>query len=134
MRERGFLDDELKVQDLISRKAEKKLIAVEPQMTVKEVFNIMKENDISQMPVLKDNQIIGSVSETKILSYLLENPLVHSEDKIELIMDAPFPVVKNDLPYTQLNKYFSQKIQAVITKDMSGAWHIITPYDVIQAI
>lgn len=134
MRERGFLDDELKVQDLILRKSEKKFITVDPEMTVKAVFNIMKTNDISQMPVMKDGQIIGSVSETKILSYLLDNPLLHSEHKLEIIMDAPFPEVKNDMPFTQLNKYFSQKIQAVVTKDMSGLWHIITPYDVIQAV
>lgn len=134
MRDRGFLEDEMKVQDLVLKKADKRFITVSPEMSVKEVFNLMKENDISQMPVMQNNKIIGSVNETKILSFLLENPIQHTDKKIEHIMDPAFPEVQNDLPYTKLNKYFSQKIQAVVTLDISGNWHIITPYDVIQAV
>lgn len=134
MRDRGFLEDEMKVQDLVLKKADKRFITVSPEMSVKEVFNLMKENDISQMPVMQNNKIIGSVNETKILSFLLENPIQHTDKKIEHIMDPAFPEVQNDLPYTKLNKYFSQKIQAVVTQDISGNWHIITPYDVIQAV
>lgn len=134
MRERGFLEDELKVIDLVSRKTDKSFISVNKNQTVKEIFNLMKEHDISQIPVMENDNMIGAVNENKVLSYLLENPLLHADHKVEKIMDEAFPFVRNDIPYTQLRNYFNQKMQAVVTKDLTGAWHIITPYDVIQAV
>ena len=134
MRERGFLEDELKVIDLVSRKTDKRFISINTSQTVKEVFNLMKENDISQLPVMDDDKMIGAVNENKVLSYLLENPLIHADHSVKKIMDEAFPFVRNDIPYTQLRLYFNQKTQAVVTKDLTGSWHIITPYDVIQAV
>ena len=134
MRERGFLEDELKVIDLIFRKADKSFISINTNHTVKEVFKLMKDNDISQLPVMEDDKMIGAVNENKVLSYLLENPLIHADHSIKKIMDEAFPFVRNDIPYTQLRLYFNQKTQAVVTKDLTGSWHIITPYDVIQAV
>ena len=134
MRERGFLEDELKVIDLVSRKTDKRFIGITANQTVKEVFNLMKENDISQLPVMENDKMIGAVNENKVLSYLLENPLLHADHSVEKIMDEAFPFVRNDIPYTQLRMYFNQKTQAVVTKDLTGSWHIITPYDVIQAV
>jgi cystathionine beta-synthase len=49
-------------------------------------------------------------------------------------MGEPFPTVKDDLPISQLNRYISKEIPAVITKDRSGGVHIVTQYDLIQAI
>ncbi len=134
MRERGFLEDELKVIDLVSRKSDKRFISINTDQTVKEVFKLMKDNDISQLPVMEDDQMIGAVNENKVLSYLLENPLLHADHSVKKIMDEAFPFVRNDIPYTQLRLYFNQKTQAVVTKDLTGSWHIITPYDVIQAV
>jgi cystathionine beta-synthase len=49
-------------------------------------------------------------------------------------MSAPFPTVEDDLPCRQLNRYISKKIPAVVAKDRSGTLHILTKYDIIQAV
>jgi len=134
MRERGFLEDELKVLDLVARKSDKTFFSASPDQTVKEVFHLMKSNDISQIPVLENDKNIGSLTESKVLNYLIENPMVHADQKISSIMEAPFPLISSDVPFTQLSKYFTMKDQAVLTKDLTGAWHILTSYDVVQAI
>jgi cystathionine beta-synthase len=134
MRERGFLDDEMKVRDIISGKRNKTFYSVSPETTVKEAFNLMKMNDISQMPVMKDGNMVGSITENLVLGYLLENPMRHTEHKVEDIMEAPFPIVQDDLPLKQLNRYISRKIPAVIAKDRAGGWHVLTQYDIIQAV
>ncbi len=134
MRERGFLEDELKVKDIIAGKKSKDFFSVSPTHTVREVFSLMKKNDISQMPVINEKIIVGAITENSVLTYLLENPLHHAEEKIETIMDAPFPVVSEDLPAKQLNRYISKKIPAVITYDKVGSMFILTQYDIIQAI
>lgn len=134
MRERGFLEDELQVKDILSKRKDKTFYSVDTTHTVREAFSLMKKHDISQLPVLKDKKIVGSVHENLVLSYLLENPMQNAERKIEEIMEAPFPNVPSDLPVKQLNKYISRKIPAVITTDNSGLMYILTQYDIIQAI
>ena len=134
MRERGFLDDEMKVKDLIARKENKNFFAVQISDTVRQAFNIMKENDISQMPVMNNGDMVGSITENSVLSYLLENPLNNTEKKVETIMDSAFPVVEEDLPYRQLTQYMSKKVNAVVAKDKAGDLHVLTKYDIIQAV
>jgi cystathionine beta-synthase len=134
MRERGFLEDELKVSDLISRKKDRRFIGVQVSDTVREAFKLMKSHDISQMPVLDGEAIVGSITETQVLHFLLENPLHNSERSLRDVMGEAFPTVKDDLPISQLNRYISKEIPAVIATDRSGGVHVVTQYDLIQAI
>ncbi len=135
MRERGFLEDELKVRDLIAKKTDKRFFSVSPDMTVRQAFNEMKKHDISQLPVVSSTgELVGSVNENSVLTYLLENPIQHTETRIEEIMEAPLPIVQEDLPCRQLNRYISKKIPAVVVRDKAGTMHILTKYDIIQAV
>lgn len=134
MRERGFLEDEMKVSDLIARKKDRRFIGVPVGETVRQAFNLMKSHDISQLPVLEGEKIVGSITETQVLHFLLENPLHHSERTLREVMGEAFPTVKDDLPISQLNRYISKEIPAVIAHDRSGGMHIVTQYDLIQAI
>lgn len=134
MRERGFLDAERKVRDIISMKKDKHFISVDVHETVRKAFGLMKDHDISQMPVLQQGKIVGSITESAVLSYLLENPINNTEKTVETIMGEPFPEVNEDLPFSQLSKYISKKIPAVLAKDRTGVIHILTQYDIIQAV
>ncbi len=134
MRDRGFLDDELKVRDLIAKKVNKDFLAVQYDASVKSAFTMMKDHDISQMPVMKSDEIVGSISESAVLTFLLENIEKDNETNVETIMDQAFPIVQEDLPCRQLSKYISRKIPAVLSQDRSGGWHVLTQYDIIQAV
>lgn len=134
MRERGFLETELKVRDIIAMKKTTHFYSVQLGDSIRHAFNIMKDNDISQMPVMDNGVIAGSITESNVLSYLLENPIKHIEKKVETIMGEAFPVVQEDLPLSKLSKYISKKIPAVLAKDKAGTMHIITKYDIIQAV
>ncbi len=134
MRERGFLDSEIKVKDLISAKKDKAFYSVQSVEKIRNVLKIMKERDISQLPVLENENIIGTVSENSILSFILENPLDNADKEVKLIMSDPMPKVSMDLPLSLLNKCFSEKIPGVITKDQNDHYHVLTKYDVIRAL
>lgn len=134
MRERGFLDNELKVRDLIISKRDKKFISVSEMDTVKSVLKVMKDLDISQLPIMKGDVIAGSITESKILDFILNNPLENSEKQVAEIMASPFPMVKVDMAVRDLNKYISKNVPAVIVKDLSGDLIILTQYDIIQAL
>ncbi|MCB0662452.1 MAG: pyridoxal-phosphate dependent enzyme [Saprospiraceae bacterium] len=134
MRERGFLDTERKVRDLIANKEVKDFISIQKDKKLRDVFHIMKEKDISQIPVMDNGSLVGSLTESTVLKHILDNPLDNAEKQVESIMGQPFPIVNEDLSMSQLSKYFSKEIPAVIAKDRTGAMHIITKYDIIRAV
>lgn len=135
MRDRGFLDDELTVADIIARKRSKLLLTIDSTQTVKEALKFMKEKDISQLPVVDANhKIVGAITESVILSSLLENPLVNADRHLGEIMSTALPEVEEKLPLKKLSYYFNEKIPAVIAIDKAGIRHIITKYDIVQAM
>lgn len=135
MRDRGFLDDELTVKDIINQKQDQAFHTLDINQTVKHALDFMKAHDISQLPVVNaENEIVGSITESLVLNSLLENPMANSEKALGDIMGEAFPTVQSDLAITKLSRYFDQKIPAVIAVDRANIRHIITKYDIIQAM
>lgn len=134
MRERGFLDDELKVRDILAKKTSKDFYYADKTNTLKDVLHMMKSNDISQVPVQSEGEIVGSVTESRVLDAILSNPLANSEKPVSEFMDPPFTTVGMDIPVKELNRYITKSSQAVLVRDNSGAMHVITQYDIIQAL
>ncbi|MCH7955092.1 MAG: pyridoxal-phosphate dependent enzyme, partial [Candidatus Marinimicrobia bacterium] len=67
-----------------------KLVSVSKENYVKDALKLMNEYNISQLPVINDNESIGSVRESNLLGMVLED----SESVNSLIgevMDDPFP-------------------------------------------
>ncbi len=134
MRQRGFLEDDLKVQDLIDQKASKGYMSIDHQETVKTALHMMKSNDLSQLPVARDGEVVGSVTETAVLNYILEQPLAHSDQSVDKIMTEGFPIVESSLTVKELRRYIDKENPAVLAKDQIGSLHIITNYDILQAL
>ena len=134
MRDRGYLEEDIKVKDVLRDKEVTEFFSAAPDANLKSTLNMMKDNDISQLPVIKEGNIIGSITDTAILEHILQAPLSNSDDTVSKIMSDPFPEVNLDLPLNQLNKYISKENQAVIVKDNLGNHHIITQYDIIRTL
>lgn len=134
MRERGFLDGELTVKDLVAMKEDKTFYSVEKNETIRTAFQMMKDMDLSQVPVMNDGEVVGSLTESAVLTALLENPMHNTEKAVETIMDKPFPMVEGDLAFSKLGRFIDKKITAVLTKDKSGRYHVLTQYDIIRAV
>jgi cystathionine beta-synthase len=134
MRQRGFLEKELSVRDILQHMRAQEMRSVDQDATVRSVFELMRDHDISQVPVAENGHFVGSVTETQVLSYLLENPIRHAETKISAIMGRPFPEVDEELPVSMLNQYITRKVPAVITRDRTGKAFIVTNYDIIKML
>lgn len=135
MRERGFLETEMTVKELLGQKDSNEFLSVSTSDTVRTAFELMKSKDLSQLPVVDEkDEIVGSLTENNVLSFLLENPMQHSDKKVVDIMGDPFPMVSLDLPFSKLNKYIDKRIPAVLVKTATGQVQILTQYDIIQAL
>ena len=134
MRDRGFLKDEvITAKTIVERKNIKELVFVSPEETVADAFKKMKTLNLTQLPVIKAEEIIGSITENSILQLLMEN--THNRNsKVEVVMAKPFPVVPLQATAAEISKHISKSNTAVITKANSGDWSIITEFDLIEAL
>jgi len=132
MLERGFI--EIKTfRDIINGRNGNALVTINASQTVADAFELMKKFDIENIPVLNDGDIEGAVSETGLFNKIFDNPGLKLE-KISAIMDKPYPLVPYDTPVERLVKLINKENGAILSRDETGDLHIITKYDVIQAL
>lgn len=132
MMERGFLDVKT-FKDIVSARAGKKLITVSPESTVAETVELMKKYDIEQIPVMKDDKPVGAVSEGGLFQKLFSNGDIKTAS-VSAVMEAAYPVVAFDTPVEKLGNLITKENGAVLAKDESGSYQIVTKYDIIQSL
>ena len=134
MRDRGFLTFEKpKAINLIEPHKHEPLVTVDAEQTVAEVVSKMTKFNISQIPVVKKNEFVGSINDTQLFGKLLEKPELKTQ-KIESLMQAPFPFVSANASIEEIAKKITRENTAVMVKDGNGNVHIITKHDLIGAI
>ena len=134
MRDRGFLDIKSpRAIDLIERHKHLKLVTVDADETVDSAFAKMRKYDVSQVPVIRGTEFVGSLSDRHLYASICENPDLKQE-KIESVMEKPFPFVAAQSKLEEISRAINKDNDAVLVRDMLGTVHIITKYDVIEAI
>ncbi len=134
MRDRGFLDNKILVRDILDRKPKfSELITVSPAATLYEALQVMKKENISQIPVIDDNDMVGSITESSILSSLLANPLENKDLAVKNVMGKPFPFVDSMTTCDEIKGLLNEH-KAIVSADNLGIKHIITRYDIIQVL
>jgi cystathionine beta-synthase len=133
MMERGFMDVKT-FKDIVAGRGTKKLIATGPDNTVAEAFELMQKYHIENLPVLRNGDPIGAISESGLFSRLMNNGSDIKGKKIGDVLEKPYPIVSFDTPLERLSTLINRENGAVLGKDESGDYHIVTKYDVIQAL
>lgn len=134
MRDRGFLQiSKPKALDLISSHKNQKLITVDATATVSEALALMSKFGISQIPVTKGKDFVGSLNDSYLFSKLIESNEVKN-NKVESLMQKAFPVVDAQATIDEISKLITKDSNAVLMRDLGGNTHIITKHDVIQAV
>jgi cystathionine beta-synthase len=133
MMERGFLEVKT-FRDIVSgRGGKQKLITVEPGHTVAEAVELMKKYDIEHIPVVNAAVPLGSISEAGLFQKVFSNPDIRNA-KVEQVMENPYPTVDFNTPVERLSSLINRENGAVLSRDESGNFHIVTKYDIIQAL
>ena len=132
MMERGFLEVKT-FKDLVSGRGAKRLVTIDPKQTVADVIELMKKYDIENVPVMNGEGIVGSLSESGLFKKILSNPEIKNE-QVQNVMEKAYPVVPFDTPVERLSNLISKETGAVLSKDDSGNYHIVTKYDIIQSL
>jgi len=134
MRERGFLEEEVKTAgDLVAKHADTPLVTLYAEELVSHAIAKMRKYSISQIPVLKDGKIVGSIDDSHMYQLLIDDPEL-KDAPISSIMKAPFPVVKSATHLDDLCKLINKETPAVLVELPDGRHHIVTRYDIISAM
>ena len=135
MREHGFMAHPTQglVIDLLRAKERGEVISVRADRPVREVVEVMKEFGVSQLPILTaDDQIVGVVSESDVLNFLLRSHADSNAPIKELASNA-FAVVEPSNPVSILGPLFS-KGGIVLALDQGKLVGILTKIDFIDYV
>ena len=132
MLERGFLEVKT-FKDIISARKSRKLISVNPENTVLEAIELMKKYDIENIPVFSVGNNVGAISESGLFNKMLIDSDIKSQP-VGSIMEKAYPEVSFDTPVERLSSFINKENGAVLSKDESGSYQIVTKYDIIQSL
>ena len=137
MRTNGFLEEEHRpeLEEVITLRGmgERELITVDREETLEQAIKLMNRHNISQLPVASGDDIVGSLTENRILSLLMESADARTR-KVGSVMDEPFPVVAMDLKIDQISRMLSDGPAAVMVRLDDGRHTIVTRSDLIYAL
>lgn len=133
MRENGFLDPEEgmgTIRDLIGSKS-RKIYTIEASAKVGDVIALMKDKGISQVPVIDNGQLAGLVTESGLLSMLLEDGRSSLEASVERVVTDAYEVVDPDAAVGLFHHIFS-KGKVIVVWERGEVRGLITKIDVID--
>ena len=132
MMERGFLEVKT-FKDLTAGRGTQKTIHIAPSQTVMEAIELMKKYDIENVPVFNDGENVGAISESGLFTKILNNAEIKTA-LVSEVMEKAYPEVAFDTPVERLSAFINKENGAVLSKDETGSYHIVTKYDIIQSL
>lgn len=136
MKDHGFIADAkfATARDIIrSRNGSASLSSIEKGTSVGNAVKQMNKIGVDQLPVTDGKDIIGSLTDTKVLAALIESPEL-KEKPVGEVMDAPFQFVAMDNTLDVLSSILKKEKKAVLVRDESDQVHIITQSDLLKAM
>jgi len=135
MREKGFFEKSgMTARDLVASGLSGELLSIECQQPVEAAVRLMGEHDFSQISIMHDGRLVGSLNETHLYSELVSNPGIKTEP-VESIMQPAFPFVDVSTPVDLLAKMITPATPAVLVRDFkTDKTFIITRSDIIRVI
>ncbi len=134
MRENGFLKPERITLKYIldSKNSElRDLISVDRSTTIRQAIELIKKHNISQLPVIDGGRSVGIVTESNLLSCVV-NDNANFDKSVTTAMENPLPEVHMNEEVQSAVKFFMQKQPAVIITDHEKPIGIITRFDVLE--
>jgi cystathionine beta-synthase len=121
-------------RDLVRNKRVAGLVSLEVDATVDQAILCMGENDFSQIPILQNGRVVGSVSESRVYAEVIKDPAIRKEP-VKTIMQRPFRFVDIETPVSLLAPMITPEHPAVLVRDFSAdKTYILTGHDILKAL
>ena len=136
MKDHGYLEkrEYATVQDILKdRNGSSELVTVSQNTPIVEAIKILNKQGISQIPVTDGDQFVGSLTDSKLLHQLIDNPDMKN-DPVSGIMDKPFQFISPRDTLDVLSSMIDKNNKALLVRDRLDQVHIITRHDLLMAM
>ncbi len=135
MVELGYIDkaeERLTVLEVLQKKSTEipRIVAIAPKDTLAHAIELLKQHDISQLPVVENEKSIGSIREAEIMNQLLTKR-ANLRQPINDIMEASLPTVEETEELSKVYKVLSGGESAVVVTSQGKAVGVLTKIDLI---
>ncbi len=136
MKDHGFLEerDYATAKSIISKQSgEGALTTIDKDATVTEAIALLTSVSVDQLPVVDGQEFVGSLSDSKLLKALINDPSIRDKSVRE-VMDDPFQFVPADSTLDVLSSMINRDNPAVMVRDAENRPRIITRHDLLESI
>lgn len=119
-------------QILNRKEKEGALMTLDANQQLSDAIKIMREQFISQIPVTHEGQVVGSLTESRVLSTILDDPHLINMP-VSKAMQDPFPFVLSSTRIDVVSKMINKDTPAVLVQN-EGQLEIITKFDLISVL
>lgn len=108
------------------------VITVDTEETIGKAVEVMWKNGISQLPVMKGDNMVGSIREETILKKLKDESFKELLNiPISYLLEEPFPTVTIEADLDEVSKLLSMGSPAIVVNEHGRMIGIITKIDLI---
>lgn len=136
MQDNGFWEDKTrkttKLQEILVHKKDFPLLVyVSPQDTLSQVIQVMQKINISQVPVIENNNVIGSLNEASLMKMLHEG-INFSNQEVSAVMGKPLPILDEKVDISEAYRILLSGTSGIIVEQNGIPRGLITRTDLIQ--
>ncbi len=107
------------------------VISVSASESIKRAAEIMIEHEISQMPVVEGDAVVGSITENAIVKAVLEKGSAAENLCVRDVMEQPFPTVSPSESLNSISRLLLEN-PAVLVVEKGKIVGIITKQDIMK--
>jgi cystathionine beta-synthase len=134
MRENQMMDlPRPTVQDLLARRdtGAPALVSLAPSAMVRQALNLMSTWEVSQIPVIEQEECLGGLTEGTLMTRALAQPAL-LDRPVREVMDPPFPMVSAAVTIDRLAAMLTRESPAALVQNGGKIVGIVSRYDVLQ--
>ena len=135
MRENRYLEPAVRLtagECLRHKTHEATLQSAAPGDSARDALQKMDEQDISQLPVIEDDQFLGAVTEDRLVALVLQGEDLRAR-VVREVMVPPFPMVTRSTTIDEITGLLRGET-AILVRMPNGRFEILTKSDVVHAI
>ena len=129
-----YLENERKIREKSKKLAEdvmtRDLHSITLNSTIRDAVDLMNKYEISQLPIIKKNLNLGSITSKKIQKSIADNPQIINMD-VSLIKELPFPEIDKKWSVKDISDLLLQ-YPAVLVSSNNVFIGIITDSDLLK--
>ena len=108
-------------------------VIVQPGQTVRDAIALLHQHSVSQLPVMEEDDVVGSVGERGLLRRAMDAPSI-MDSVIAEVMEEPFPAVSTTDSVREAVELLAGERQALTVMEDGRPMGILTRADLLESL